>query len=184
VVESDGGSIGEEPRLPIRVEHFWAQMLFAAEGAARNLQESWKRPVRHNKKLERLALWHTVNLELDCENALSLDASPPVLPLSASDGPPEVRYDVDAAIRLVPRLIPFTDFDRARLRALPDRSFDDWGEAMAEREPGLIAGWHRWLWANSPNEPYLAGDYGKASELAVAASQLANGVNVILGWDA
>lgn len=177
------GAYQEEP-LPIRVEHFWAQMLFAAEGSAHNLRESWKRPVRHNKKLERLALWHTVNLELDCESALRFDASPPVLPLKPSDGSPEVRYEVEAAIQMVPRLIPFMDFDRARLRALPDRSFEDWGEAMAEREPGLVAKWHCWLWADSPREPYPTGDHGKASELAVAASQLSNGVNVILGWDA
>jgi hypothetical protein len=170
--------------LPIRVEHFWAQMHFAARGAAFNLYESWERPVRHNKKLERLALWHTVNLELDCESALRFDASPPVLPLKPADGAPEVRYEVEAAIQIVPRLLPFTDFDRPRLRALPDRSFDDWGKAMAEREPDLVASWHRWLWANNPREPYPAGDHGKASELAVAASQLANGVNAILGWDA
>jgi hypothetical protein len=175
------GESGEPGQLPIRVDHLFTSMQFYAGGSAQYLYESWQRPVRHNKKLERLALWHTVNLELECESALSFDTSPPLVPFTDDVGPPEVRYDVETAIRLMPRLFPFfMSSDLARLRALPDRSFDDWGEAMAEREPELVASWHAWLWPDD----YPPGDHGRASELAVAASRLADGLKVVLGWDA
>jgi hypothetical protein len=167
--------------LPIHVEHQWAALLFAAEGAATTLRESWKRPVRHNKKIERLALWHTVSLEHQCEQAQEPD-SVIRLPLQPNDCGPEARYEIESAVRMIPRVVPYLDLDLHRLRADTGETSEDWGEDMAERNPSLVARWHRWLWANDPHQPYAEGEHGQASVLAVAASRLAANIPDALGW--
>jgi hypothetical protein len=168
--------------LPPPAQQFLARMQMEARGSTSGLAESWKRPVRHNLKLERLALWHAVRLEASCENALDDECGPSVLPLSPSAAAPESRYEVEAAVRMVPQLMPFTHCDLDRLRAPIGVYFEKWGDEMADREPQLVARWHRWLWAESSSELYEPENYADAALLGCAAHRLAEGLETLLGW--
>ncbi|MGE5281079.1 MAG: hypothetical protein ACM3N0_01925 [Chloroflexota bacterium] len=167
-------------RLPPQVEQFLGAMEIVARGTAANLQESWRRPVRHNKKIERLALWHTVMLGETCERAIDPEHHSLVVTLSPTQAEPETRYEIQAAARMIPGLVPFSRLDQAKLRADTGKYFDKWGEDMAVREPVLVANWHSWLWSNDPIAPYPDNEHGRASLLAIAASRLADNLHAVL----
>jgi hypothetical protein len=180
--QASGELGGNAPILPQRVDWFLNLMHYQASNAAENLNESWKRPVRPNMRLEHLALSHSVALERYCTRAIEREdtdphSSPPLLPLPEEYGGPETRYAVEAAILMIPRLVPFTHHDLERLRAV-----DTHPETMAEREPELVADWHRWLWSNNPKVPHPADEHGQASLLAIAASRLSDNLQEVLGF--
>jgi hypothetical protein len=130
--------------------------------------------VRHNVKLESWALAHTVSLEAQCTEATAIQLSP-------EHASAEVRYDVEAAVRVIPQLLPFTDVELARLRTASQEA----PEVIVERESRLFNGWHSWLWGGDCNSRELAvksaaPDFGGSSVLAVASSRLATGLEVML----
>jgi hypothetical protein len=172
-------------------DDFWVILHFHARGAARNLVESWERPVRHNKKLERLALWHTVELDRGCEYFMGKEPDMlPRLPQAVYEGGSEARYEVQAALHVIPKIVavPFVlDRYRLRQRQSPDEILEAWGENMAKREPVVVARWHDWLWSSHQRmlrtEPsYETGpdDYGDSSMLMVAASRLAEALEPVV----
>ena len=177
---SEAGSSSQ--RLPQEVDRLLTLMRHEANSTVHYLDESRERPVRHNMGLERTALWHAVALEAHCEKAVDRDLDFRVLPISPEVGSPVVRYDVEAGILMIPRLLPFTNLDLPRLRAASEGTYP---EGMAEREPELVARWHRWLWESPQNvegsTPSGTADYGGSSELALASSRLASGLKVVLG---
>lgn len=157
-------------------ENDWTMIYDDAYGVAGNLTESWKRRVRHNKALERLALWHTVRLELHCEKITAVHSNISKAAVLAS-GPPYARYEIAAAISMIPALPPFTEFELQRLRVNTGEVFERWGDDMAEREPTLVETWHEWLWQGDFN------DRGQASLLLIAATHLANNIPEIFDWE-
>jgi hypothetical protein len=166
-------------------EQSLALLHFHSSGTAYNLTESWKRSVRHNVGIERLALWNAVELDRACEQALVqgrlLDSE-----FTLESGRTKARYDVRAAVHVIPHLMPFA-MSREILRSAPNLTFEEWGEAMVEREPEVIADWHRWLWGASPHNERqgmrpVGVDRGHSSELAVGSLQLASGLEAVLGW--
>jgi hypothetical protein len=65
-----------------------------------------KRPVRHNRAIERAALWHTLALDKDCARILETNSwSQLVRPKT---GIVRSRYEAEAAIRTIPSLLPFS----------------------------------------------------------------------------
>lgn len=165
------------PLFKPSVEMFWEESRGYAAGAAWSLQESWKRPVRHNRRLERLALWYTVKLDENCAMAVNPDAR--VFPLTATAFDPEARYEVTAALREIPRLVPFA-LGRDRLRQPIGYQLETWGKEMAVREPSLVDDWREWLWT-SPRAPVDPEDHGDASVLAIACSRFAEVLPRALG---
>jgi hypothetical protein len=175
--ESDESFV-DEP-LPVKARQFFDLLHFYAAGAIDHLEASWKRPGRHNKKIERLAMWYSVSLELGCEQIRSPDSPAHLYYRSLAVGNPETRYDIESAVQLIPPLFPYANPDeKSRLRAFSDRSFEDWGETMAQREPRLVAQWHSWLWQKGNLS--IEGDHGQASVFAVAVSRLATGLEQVL----
>jgi hypothetical protein len=178
VTQREGES--DEPRLPEEVKHFYSLLAMDAGSAAFNLYEAWERPVRHNKKIERLALWHTVRLDEECERASSDMRLLPHLTFSPSNAMLETRYDIQAAIATVPQLVPFTGSERNRLRVPTQKTFEDWGEDMSARESELVDRWHVWLWLENSRTRDPDADRGNASALALAARGLADGLRSVL----
>ena len=154
----------------------------AATGATQYLHEGWQRPVRHNRNLERLALWHTVRLDAICQGALDVNQRL-LMTLGPSEADAETRYQVRAAMDEIPRLVPFTDFGRSRLRTPTGKSLSDWGEDMVKRDPDLVAQWHNWIWRQASDALDPANDYGPASELVVATSNLSGALRMMLGGE-
>jgi hypothetical protein len=179
-------SADSEPRLSPNVE----QYLSGFEGQARDLSLSlvttWQNRDSHDKEIERRALWHALRLSQACEATQHQDLDYRWFISDAARGAdPEVRYDIQAATRMIPKLLPFTYIDIARLLKHPAEDFETWEADVLSREPALANQWHRWLWANSSKELHSESDHGSASELALATSRLASGLETILGlWDA
>lgn len=189
---AEGGSaeLGGQAGVPEAERHFVALMGLHASNVSLGLDESWQRPVRHNKKIERTALADTVELESYCTRVIEgvkpdFYYHPPTLPLSSLYGPAETRYDIEAAIRTIPELLPFSRSEIDRLQMVngnPDK--------MGMREPELTARWHSWLWDSFPDDvvPKAAQDeprdYGRSSELALATSRLVSGLRVLLSLGA
>lgn len=142
-----------------------------AEDTRRSLQRSWKRPVRHNRKLERIALHYTVQLERSCSRLLRQHPDGPAASLAVPTAPVEALYGVEAAIRMVPPLMPFERSELDRL-ARPTFLFgDEWGQDVAEREPQLVNRWHEWLWEGRDTEP-VEPSHRSAALLGIATSRL------------
>jgi hypothetical protein len=167
-----------ESELSPDVQSFWQLSRSYAAGVSWSLDESWKRPVRHNRKLERLALWYTVSLDKNLEYAL--DAGSRVFPLSVAFDP-DARYEITAAVHEIPRLVPFAA-ERSNLRQPIGSHFDAWGEEISDREPQLVGRWHEWVWETSGTAADTQ-DHGDASVLAVACTRLAEVLPKALGWD-
>src|ERR1700757_2867070 len=75
--------------------------------AAKEMREVWRRPVRHNRRLQQLALADTVGIGTTCRILLRLHEPGPFITPPLPD--PAKRYDIEAAIRTIPNLIPFTE---------------------------------------------------------------------------
>jgi hypothetical protein len=135
---------------------------YAAQSTVRYLSESWKRPVRHNRKLECLALWHTAHLELFSTEALAANPSAPLAGLGPEPVEDEVRYEIEAALRSVAPNVPFTHYEAGYL-ATPTWAESDAETAtiVAQRNPELTSRWHGWLWEDQ-----------QARVLAIAATRL------------
>jgi hypothetical protein len=180
---------------PLHERYFLWRMQREAASTAQYMAESWtRRPTRPNKKIERLALWHTIYLDASCRRAFKgrtqIDAPlrTPPLQLSESHADAQTRYDIQAAARMVPELVSFRDdreeFYRGSLGNIGS-SFDAWCKAVAEHKPRIVGEWHRWLWStrhiSDPADiPAGPGDHGESSLLAIAAERIASGLELVL----
>ena len=174
---ADSGS--EEPPQGITSSQssFWQLTRMFAVGTSWNLNEGWKRPVQHNIGLERLALWHTVNLDLKCEEAAYPNGK--AFSLMAAHFEPDARFEITAAVLHIPEVVPFA-FERDKLRYPIAARFEEWGEEMAAREPHTVARWHEWIWEQASGS-LSPEDHGSASILAVAARHLADALGTGVG---
>lgn len=188
----------DEPRLPPRVAQFLSSMETVASGTVANLRESWRQPDRPSEPIERFALWNTVVLDEVCERALEIGTQQSRSVDDALDSiDPETRYEVYAAIRMVPRIVLPFKLDLDKLKVPSDERVDEralWEvdqaaalaatKARADRAIGnseLVAKWHSWLWLGDASDHEPDADRGDASMLAIAASRLADNLQTVLG---
>jgi hypothetical protein len=164
------------------VEHLLVRTQIDAHYTSHFLTESWKRTVRHDHGFERLALWHTVNLAVESHRVLDEKASPSVLLSLASERyDADARYEVEAAMRMILAHIPYAQQELDQLSEVTAVDREIWREGEAECGRYLVARWHSWLWDKKQSE-VSASAYGRASELAVAASRLTRHLPLVLGW--
>jgi hypothetical protein len=176
----EGGPLSLAPD----VYSFYARASFFASGAAHYLHESWTRPKRHNKRIERAALWHTVLLDEDCGKALALEPGRASLLLPPSTDA-ETRYELQAGIRTVHATVPFIPRERSALR----REAAETGNARFDapdiiRETALFERWHQWLWMDEHRAPTTTLDaLGASGVLAEGCVRLSNVLPKLLGYD-
>jgi hypothetical protein len=129
--------------LPADDHGVYIRMAFDAQQVASHLERARKRPVRHNLSIERTALWHTLRLDQDCMRIL--DPTDRIHLLRPQSDDAKVRYEIEAAIRTIPEVLPFTTHERETLRASKSYNSLRREEVIAE-QPALAAQWHKWLW--------------------------------------
>ncbi|HEY5193097.1 MAG TPA: hypothetical protein VIJ39_04380 [Solirubrobacteraceae bacterium] len=166
--------------LPIDDYNHYSAIGFQAIGTTKYLHESWKRPKRHNKRLERQALSFTIALEERC--AMTLAPSGSSLLLLPADT--TTQYEFQAAVRTVHAIIPFTRSERDVL--LSKQS----GNGVLEHpdgtvvEPELVDRWHEWLWMDRDGVPQNSTEtLGASAILGESAARLSTSLVQILGWD-
>lgn len=149
-------------------ESLWRLAYMCSSALAEHLDATWARPTRHNLGIERLALWNAVKLYRVCEVAAT-GAAPSVTDEAI---PVEVEYELEAAIRVIPAVLPFNgDEIDALLAATDEQDLLRSGAMLAMRQPALVDRWHRWLWGDSDRGN--SDSAGNASLLAVATGRLA-----------
>ena len=154
----------------------------SAAGAASNLWQAWERPIRHNRRIERAALWNTLILQQDCDIAVTSPRPSIMLPLRVDV---KLRYELQAAIHVARANFPFDAAERDALCShdiLGDPEFSN-GEAVS-REPALFEEWHKWLWLGTEGEPQVNTQaLGASAILAEACTRLAEVIPQVLAWD-
>jgi hypothetical protein len=126
-------------------------MEFHAAGASDSLDKSWERPKRHNRHLERAALWFMVGLEEDCGTVLETIQGDPLLLSPSTDV--ATRYELQAGMRTVSAMFPFTGFERMALRHDVKQGNTQFDDENAIGEPELVDRWHEWLWMDEHGQP-------------------------------
>jgi hypothetical protein len=152
---------------------------FDAAQASVSLVESWKRPERHNRTIEREALFNALLLDEDCRITLSEgNYMPPAEVASA-----ETRYEVRAAILTVHTTLPFSISERDRLtpptRDAMMRNYGFYDEAAVEQP--LLERWHDWLWMDERGVPQNSVEaLGASAVLGVACQRLTASVREVM----
>ena len=164
------------------LEHRYARIAVGAIHAAESLAAAWQRPVRHNRKIERAALFHVLELDLDCMGALESPLAEMLLPPGVTA---RQRYELSAGALIVREVLPFADDQREKLR-IPNMRHD-WefeSDRLMARQPRLTERWHEWLWADAHGNPQRdVGQLGASAVLAEGCRRLATVVPRILGWE-
>lgn len=171
---------GENFTLPLTLQHAFSRMQSDATQADRHLREAWRRPVRHNKALERAALWHAVALSQDCVEMLD---SPQVVTLSPKCGV-QTRYEIQAGMRTARDVLPFTPLEIAAFR--PTEMIRNFRFESLDAEPAppkhLLDRWHEWVWLDERGVSQRRVEaLGESAILAEACSRLSDGLAEILG---
>jgi hypothetical protein len=129
-----------EARTPQDMHRQYEGIRFEAQATAYHMAQCWRRPVRHNREIERAALWNALQLEMLCRDVVSGELPPPD---GATVGS---RYEIQAAARTIIAVLPFTDEERDRLhqqRIPSNLMFEDTSNLA---HPELFERWHQWLW--------------------------------------
>jgi hypothetical protein len=145
----------------------------AAIATRENLVLGWKRPVRHNARIERDSLW--------C--ALELDHRSKALIADDFTAPSGVRapYQICAGLLVLQHCLPFAQDERKAIRAgesgsVPTRD----PESRAKWIDALISRWRDWLWIDG--EPSTRGQQPNPEALLLAegCARLAQSVGAVL----
>jgi hypothetical protein len=167
--------------LTIDAYHCYSHMQFHAGSATEYFCESRKRPVRHNRRIERVALWHAVLLDEDCKKALEPAHSALLLPPLCDV---ETRYALQAGIRIVHGTLPFTTAERGTLAQEAKTGNVEFSDGNNISAPDLISRWHDWLWRDDMNRPGASLEaLGASAVLAEGCVQLNIVLRQILGWE-
>jgi hypothetical protein len=144
------------------------------------LDQAWQRPVRHNARIERAALFYALIVDQQREEAFQ-PINPPELLLPA-DIDTDTHYGLQAGLRTVEHQLPFTPPQRRALLA-PDviREYEFASEAVERRSPLAVATWHQWLWTTRrEGRRTIAEPSAASSVLYEGCTRLAQSLNVIL----
>jgi hypothetical protein len=171
----------EASGLSLDAYHFYSRTQFEAGRTARALYEAGKRPKRHNKGIERAALRFALDLEIDCRKALEPAHASLLLPPAADA---ETRYELQAGIRVVHAILPFTLAERDALRPADVMANPRFEDKQAIAEPSLVERWHEWLWMDPRGEPQTSVEaLGASAILAEGCARLSHVLPRILHWD-
>lgn len=165
-------------------EAYWVYTRMAghAIGTAWHLRQAWARPVRHNRRIERGALWGALLLDAECRQALASDPLQSLL--SPPTGSLNARYELQAGIRVVTNIMPFTLEERQRLCPTGVQDYQFETEDVTNREPEVVERWHNWVWTDTEREPQTsARALGASALLAEAGNRISDSLYEILGWD-
>jgi hypothetical protein len=153
----------------------WVGSIYSCAGSAlHDMEASWDRPVRHNKRLELSALRDALSLEVACTYALESDATA-AAPLLPPDTEAETAYRWLSGLLAVDRLVvPHGRWERNALRNHSFRADSTaWGERVTEQYPELVAEWHNWLWLDLAGQPVRTREaLGASAVLAAACGDL------------
>jgi hypothetical protein len=176
--------LGSKGQAALPREQFSVYMQAQGHAASllRHLREAWKRPVRHNRQIERAALWYVLDIADDCERLL--DPATNGEYLRPNHGDATARYDAEAAIRTIPSISPFTKGERGSLDGNQDWSnyqFEHGIGDVALGQLALVERWHEWLWTppDSPTER-RASPSPDAELLEAACSRLSLGLIAVM----
>jgi hypothetical protein len=119
-------------------------------------EEVSKRPVRHNRRIERAALWHILRLDRECVQVLDSYGRPDPDLVRPKTGDVVSRYETEAAILTVPNLLPFSRSESTTLQSCNLRNVRDLSNFQFEHGIGdttrgqleLCERWHDWLWTD------------------------------------
>jgi hypothetical protein len=158
----------------------------SAYATAERLYEAWKRPVRHNRAIERAALWYALDVSNGCASLVNAtESSEQHGYIRPGKGDVVTRYDAEAAIRMIPEIMPFTNDEQWALRRNRDRrnnfQFEHGIGNTALSQLALAERWHDWLWTPPANPSERQASPGSdAGVLAVACSRLTVALGEIL----
>lgn len=154
--------------------------------AAKAMQEVWRRPARHNVRIERAALRYTVILDGHCRNLTMHGRHRTFLVPPLSD--PAKRYDIEAAVRTIPDLVPFTQDECERIRGSQfyTDGYHTGPQDISNTEPELLARWHEWLWTPKDDPSQRASEPNPEAEaLAAGYTRLAEAMlGAVVLWQA
>jgi hypothetical protein len=152
------------------------------------LHAAWQRPFRHNKVIERAALWNVIRVEGWCDTMLHQAPYQHLMRPKASDA--ATRYEFEAAIRTIPELLPFQPNERKALHRASTRKYDsefgiedveDGVPGIGRLYPELTNRWHRWIWSPEPHRASQPDTPSLESEImAQACTHLARSIGAIL----
>ncbi|HTW43108.1 MAG TPA: hypothetical protein VMD79_12405 [Solirubrobacteraceae bacterium] len=167
-----------QPESTAATENRIAFLLMLGAGEAlSSMQEVWRRPVRHNMRIEQDALTDTTHVLQDCRLLIAQEGGAQV----RMSHDPHQRYEVEAAIRTIPALVPFTAEECRNLRENETRvvEHDMYVIEYPRQYQYLVERWHKWLW--SPKEPGSRAQSPNpdAELLAYSYERLANALNGI-----
>jgi hypothetical protein len=155
----------------------YLRMQWDATEAVTKFTEASKRPVRHNQRIERAALWHVLSLDEDCARILDPAGWPHLV--RPKTGVTRSRYEAEAAIRTIPELVPFTPQESDTLRYnqhLHNFQFEHGIGDVARGQLALCERWHEWLWtAGSSARAQVRNPESKVLEVGCARLSVALG---------
>lgn len=127
------------------------QSLRATAGfTIQHLTEAWQRPVRHDRRIERAALWSALGVTTNCGEIISADGW--FEHVRRATGDATARYDVETAIRTLPTILPYTASERALLnrnkKTTPrNLQFYHGIGDTALGQDDLLERWYEWIWS-------------------------------------
>lgn len=149
-----------------------------ATGMALAVEGVRQHPGKDGLSRERNALWRAICLDWVCEQGTEMSAEGPVFPLPAELATPEIRYETEAAVRMVPHLLPFEESERDFMRdGFPLRSS---GDEISLRAPEEFGRWCEWLWEHDIPVSIPVEVSGRAADFLVAVTNLTKGLEAIL----
>lgn len=147
------------------------------------LKASWQHASDHDRDTERVALWRTVVLDMDCAEALEPGHMLRLWPPGVNAA---TRYALQSSIRMVHASLPFTSDEREALgkplltwrNHYPEYESDE----LPRHEPELVEHWHRWLWLDELGMPQHDAEAraGPSVVLAEACVRLDQVIDAIL----
>jgi hypothetical protein len=183
------GSMRDNERyLPDSTEamNVYGRMQAHAAFTIETLRDGRKRPARHNRRIERAALWNAISLDKDCAHILDpnnqwrSDWSQLVRPRTGSK---QARYDAEAAIRTIPTLVPFIEGERRILHHSLDISNIEFENGIGDVSCGrgeLCERWHEWLWTSSAESPQKQHPSSESEVLEMGCSRLVTSLTVVM----
>lgn len=177
-MSTDGERVGEP--LPEQQRATYMGLQWTAGSAADHLYDAWKRPVRHNRRIERAALHFALNIANYCER-VSTNRPEHVRP---KIGNMDARYDAEAGIRTIPTILPFTVEERRLLTANQhphNPRFEHGIGDVALGQLELAEQWHDWLWTPPTNPLERRALPGAEAELlALACTRLTHALGQVM----
>ncbi len=182
---ADAGESLDHIPLPPEGYPIYARLFTAATGTAEHLREAWKRPVRHNRRIERAALWYALNVDRSYAELLAVPSPLALLRDLLPEAEVEERYEVEAATHAVHRHLPFTRQERYALQQAQSMSnFQFETEGITAREPALVEQWHRWVWEDERRVPQTGVEaLGASAIVAEGCFRLNQQLPRLLGWE-